>query len=218
MPTPCSMPSLVRPNGAPMPRMLKLSLPARPVAPSAAPKRAGWRWTLTPGSKRTRSRMSVTSSSAICSSVLTLTVTGRSSAFTAVRVAVTTIWFLRASQYSPSLSCAKAGAVVAASARPSALPAARRLTDGNRWLVNFLPLIALRLTRNSCALGAQNPRVKMLLRIVLENIARVEQARQVSSGTILKWPSDHEVRGRFGRLLQSRPPCAAGMGGGSAER
>ena len=31
-----------------MPRMLKLSLPARPVAPSAAPKRAGWRWTLTP--------------------------------------------------------------------------------------------------------------------------------------------------------------------------
>jgi hypothetical protein len=59
-----------------MPRMTKPSLPARPVDPDAAPKRVGARRTLTPGSKRTRSLMSVASSSAMVSARLTEMVTG----------------------------------------------------------------------------------------------------------------------------------------------
>ena len=135
---------------------------------------------------------------------------------TAVRVAVMTSWFLRASQYSPSLSCAKAGAALAASARPSALPTARRDTDGERWLVNFLPLIKLRLTRNSVALGAPNQRVKMLLRIVCVKI--------LASGTALGFASIGATAGSRGSRLLSTGcghmllPVAKPWGGGSAKR
>jgi hypothetical protein len=88
-------------------------LRSRPVEPSAAPKRAGELRTETPGSKRIRSLMSVTSSSSMSLSVMTETVAGTSSTDCSTRVAVTVIW-LRASLL--ATSSGKAGAVCACAA------------------------------------------------------------------------------------------------------
>jgi hypothetical protein len=89
---------IARPAKATVSSMQGRRKAAPAVAPIAAPKRAGARRTVTPGSKRTRSLMSVASWSAISSLVMTVTVAGASSCNTGARVAVTVMrpvccWF-----------------------------------------------------------------------------------------------------------------------------
>ena len=109
--------------------MLNPSAPPRPVDPSAAENRDGERRTLTPGSKRTRSRISDANSSAICSSLLTVTVAGTSLTFCGTRVAVTVI--VAPASASLSATCARPIPVVIANASASAAQAGRaaRLTS-----------------------------------------------------------------------------------------
>ena len=59
-----------------MPRMVKPELPSRPAPDRAAEKRAGLVGTLTPGSNRIRSLMSVTRLFSMVSAVMTLTLAG----------------------------------------------------------------------------------------------------------------------------------------------
>ncbi len=72
-----------------MPRIVKPEFPSRPAPDRAAEKRAGLVGTLTPGSNRIRSLMSVARAFSISSAVMRLTLAGTSSTRRWVRVPTT---------------------------------------------------------------------------------------------------------------------------------
>ena len=104
----------------------------------AAPKRAGARRTDTPGSKRTISRTSVASSSAICCWSMTVTVAGASTTATGARVAVTVMIFSSASALASLAATAGCDRPKARKLQLNASPRCRKFD-----LINISPFLLL---------------------------------------------------------------------------